>query len=284
MIIRAQPRARYAVIGNPIAHSRSPGIHAAFAAQTGEAIEYGTMLAPLDGFAASVERFMTEGGAGLNVTLPFKEQACAWVRQRGGAISPRALAAGAVNTLRFDTGEVLGDNTDGAGLVRDLQERHGVELPGARVLLLGAGGAARGAAQALLGCGVVGLLVANRTPARARQLVAELADQRASAIAWSELSGVTAQLVLQATSAALTGGALQLPAAVFAGRPFCYDMTYAPRSTAFLDQARQAGCHRGADGLGMLVEQAAESFLVWRGVRPQTEPVYRSLRAQLDAA
>ena len=284
MNLRSAPRARYAVIGNPIAHSRSPLIHAAFAAQTGEPIEYGAMLAPLDGFAASVARFMSEGGAGLNVTLPFKEQACDWVRQRGGAISPRALAAGAVNTLRFDTDEVLGDNTDGAGLVRDLHERHGVVLPGACVALLGAGGAARGAAQALLGCGVAALLVANRTPARARQLVAELADQRASAIAWSELGGGAAQLVVQATSAALTGGALQLPAAVFAGQPFCYDMTYAPRSTAFLDQARQAGCRRGADGLGMLVEQAAESFLVWRGVRPQTEPVYRSLRAQLDAA
>lgn len=284
MIVRAQPRARYAVIGNPIAHSRSPGIHAAFAAQTGEAIEYGTMLAPLDGFVASVERFISEGGAGLNVTLPFKEQACQWVRQRGGALSPRAQAAGAVNTLRFDTGEVLGDNTDGAGLVRDLQERHNVVLPGARVLLLGAGGAARGAAQAFLGCGVGTLLVANRTPARARQLVSELADQRASAISWSELGSVAAQLVIQATSAALTGGDLDLPAAVFAGRPFCYDMAYAPRSTPFLDQARQAGCQRCADGLGMLVEQAAESFLIWRGVRPQTEPVYRSLRAQLDAA
>ncbi len=280
----APPSARYAVIGNPISHSRSPLIHAAFAAQTGASIEYGTLLAPLDGFAASVERFIAEGGAGLNVTLPFKEQACDWVQQRGGSISARALAAGAVNTLRFDAGEVLGDNTDGAGLVRDLELRHGIALRGMRVVLLGAGGAARGAAQALLARGVAALLIANRTPARARQLVTALADQRASAIEWHGIGAAGAQLLLQATSAAFTGGALELPAGVFAGQPFCYDMTYAPRSTAFLDQARQAGCRRGADGLGMLVEQAAESFLLWRGVRPQTEPVYRSLREQLDGA
>jgi len=279
-----QAPARYAVVGNPISHSRSPLIHAEFAAQTGERIEYGTLLAPLDGLGACVAGFLADGGAGLNVTLPFKEQAFEWARARGGVITARAIAAGAVNTLRFDTGEVLGDNTDGAGLVRDLQQRHGVVLQGSRVLLLGAGGAARGAAQALLACGVAALLIANRSPGRARALVDELADQRSSAIEWPDIGSQSAQLVLQATSAAFTGGVLEVPAAIFAGQPFCYDMTYAPRSTAFLEQARQAGCHRGADGLGMLVEQAAESFMFWRGIRPQTEPVYRSLRAQLDAA
>ncbi len=270
--------ARYAVIGNPIAHSRSPAIHAAFAAQTGEHIEYGALLAPPEGFRETVERFRSDGGSGLNVTLPFKEQAFDWVREQGGVLTPRALAAGALNTLRFGADALLGDNTDGAGLVRDLQERHGVALAGASVLLLGAGGAARGVAPALLAGQVQGLHVANRTLARARELVERLSDARATALDWSRIAQAAPTLVINATSAGIAGDGLELPDAVFAGRPFCYDMVYAPRATDFLEQAQRAGCRQRADGLGMLVEQAAESFFVWRGVRPATGPVFRALR------
>lgn len=277
-------RRRYAVMGNPIGHSRSPVIHAAFAAQLHERIEYGALLVPPDGFRAAVARFRAEGGGGLNLTLPFKEQGFAWVREQGGELTSRAVAAAAVNTLRFDGDALLGDNTDGAGFVQDLQQRHGFPLSAARVLLLGAGGAARGVAPALLEQGVAALWIANRTQRRAQELVARFSDPRVRALGWDEMGEVEPTLVVHATSATIAGGVLALPAAAFGARPVCYDLSYARRSTAFLEQARRAGSRRCFDGLGMLVEQAAESFLVWRGLRPETEAVYRAQREQLDAA
>lgn len=268
---------RYAVIGNPVAHSRSPSIHARFAKQTGHDIEYGRLLAPLDGFVRVVERFRAEGGRGLNVTLPFKLEAYAWAGRRSG----RAQAAGAVNTLRFDDdGTAFGDNTDGAGLVRDVQQRLGLPLAGRAVLVLGAGGAARGVVGPLLDAGVARLVIANRTPARAIALAEAFAQARACDFAALDAGF---DLVVNATSAGLSDERLPISDAVLGAATLCYDMVYAARDTAFVAQALAAGCPRASDGLGMLVEQAAESFLVWRGVRPLTGPVYEALRAELAA-
>ena len=286
---------RYAVVGNPVAHSRSPSIHARFARQTGQDIEYGRLLAPLDGFVEAVERFRDDGGSGLNVTVPFKLEAFAWVGRR----SPRAQAAGAVNTLRFDPEGAFGDNTDGAGLVRDIESRLGVALSGRSVLVLGAGGAARGVLGPLLDAGVARLTIANRTPAKALELVDAFADYATGGAKPLAASAVPLRARLQAcefalldagfdvivnaTSAGISGTRLPVADTVFEAAALAYDMFYAPRDTAFVAQARAAGCARAVDGLGMLVEQAAESFLVWRGVRPLTAPVYEALRAELAA-
>jgi len=285
---------RYAVIGNPVAHSRSPSIHARFAKQTGQDIEYGRLLAPLDGFVEAVERFRDAGGRGLNVTLPFKLEAFAWAARR----SERAQLAGAVNTLRFDRDDAWGDNTDGAGLVRDLEDRLGLALAGRSVLILGAGGATRGVIGPLLEAGVARLTIANRTPSRAIELVDDFlraAESRApagSALPGTPLpagrlrgcgfddAGGGHDLVVNATSAGLAGERLPIADALLAGAVLAYDMFYAARETAFVAQALAAGCPRACDGLGMLVEQAAESFLAWRGVRPLTAPVYEALRAE----
>jgi len=274
---------QYAVIGNPVGHSRSPAIHALFAAQTGQRIEYGRIQAPIDGFAAEVDRFRAQGGRGLNVTVPFKEQAFAYAQRH----TPRAAIAGAVNTLVFQDTGVLGDNTDGAGLVNDLSGRLALALQGSRVLLLGAGGAARGVVKPLLDAGVDVLVVANRTVSRADALCAELrarlpSDQgRAlSAIGLTQASG-RFDLVINATAAGLADAAPPVAPEVLAVATLCLDMVYAARPTAFMRAAAQAGCHRTEDGLGMLVGQAAESFALWRGVRPDTEPVYAALRAEL---
>ncbi|KAA0212129.1 MAG: shikimate dehydrogenase [Lautropia sp.] len=278
---------RYAVIGNPVAHSRSPSIHARFAKQTGEDLEYGRLLVPLDGFVEAVERFRDAGGRGLNVTLPFKPEAFAWAARR----SERAQVAGAVNTLRFDREGAWGDNTDGAGLVRDLEGRLELALAGRSVLILGAGGATRGVLGPLLDAGVARLTIANRTPGRAIELVDEFLRTSASAAAAADRlrgcgfddAGDGHDLVVNATSAGLAGDRLPIADALLAGAVLAYDMFYAARETAFVAQALAAGCRRACDGLGMLVEQAAESFLVWRGVRPLTAPVYEALRAELAA-
>ena len=287
---------RYAVVGNPVAHSRSPSIHARFARQTGHDIEYGRLLAPLDGFSGSVERFRDEGGRGLNVTLPFKLEAFAWATRR----SARAQAAGAVNTLRFDDGAAFGDNTDGAGLVRDIEFRLGLALAGRSVLVLGAGGAARGVLGPLLDAGVARLTIANRTQAKAIALVEAFAPTGQTGVPDGVAAASTPSparlrscdfarlesgfdLIVNATSTGLSAERLPLADAVFAAAALAYDMFYAARDTAFVAQALAAGCRRACDGLGMLVEQAAESFLVWRGVRPLTAPVYEALRAELAA-
>lgn len=274
---------RYAVIGHPIEHSRSPFIHARFAEQTGQAMTYGRILAPLDGFGDSVRTFIAQGGKGLNVTVPFKLEAHALA----GQLSPRAEAAGAVNTLRFEAGRIEGDNTDGIGLVRDIEQRLGRSLRGRRVLLLGAGGAARGALLPLLACAPAQLFVANRTAANAEALLTRFstpAAQYGVVLAGGGWAAVPDgfDVVINATAGSLQGEAPPLGPRVFADGALAYDMMYGAQPTVFMRFAAQRGADT-ADGLGMLVEQAAESFSVWRGVRPDTTPVLAELRQRLAA-
>ena len=266
----------YAVLGNPIAHSQSPRIHALFAAQTGQDMHYEALLAPLDGFAAAVASFARAGGKGANVTVPFKEEAFRLTT----ALTPRAKAAGAVNTLTFTGATCAGDNTDGAGLVRDLKANLGCVIAGKRLLLLGAGGAARGAILPLLEEQPAALTLANRTEAKARRLALEFSHRSGTlpeACGFAQLAGQHFDLVINATSTGLSDTALPLPPQMFAAPELAYEMVYG-RETPFMKQAREAGC-RVADGLGMLVEQAAEAFLLWRGVRPITGPVLAALKA-----
>jgi shikimate dehydrogenase len=282
----ASKPARYAVIGNPIAHSRSPAIHAQFAAQTDQDMVYDRLFAPLDAFVATVAAFRAEGGRGLNVTLPFKTEAF----RLADSLTPRAALAGAVNTLAFDADRVLGDNTDGAGLVDDIEHRIDLPLAGARVLLLGAGGAARGVVQPFLAAGIDRLMIVNRTAARAGELVSDLgarlpaADaEKLSAGGFDAIAGGF-DLIINATSAGLADASPPVPASAWSGVRLALDMVYAAQPTAFMRAAADAGCPRVEDGLGMLVAQAAESFALWRGVRPATLPVYAVLREQLAAA
>jgi shikimate dehydrogenase len=260
---------RYAVIGHPVAHSKSPWIHAEFARATGQDIEYRRVEAPLDGFARAVEEFRAAGGKGLNVTLPFKGEAFRYC----GEASGRARAAEAVNTLTFGRATV-GDNTDGVGLVRDLAQNLHFDLRSSRALLMGAGGAARGVIGALREAGVAQLVIANRTADKARVLAARFPGVRGCG--YEELGAESFGLLINATSAGLVEAAPPVPASAFGRGALAYDMVYG-RDTPFLSAARAAGA-RTCDGLGMLVEQAAESFFVWRGVRPQTAPVLRKLR------
>jgi shikimate dehydrogenase len=266
----------YAVFGNPVAHSQSPRIHAAFAQQTGERLRYETRLAPLDGFSEAVRQFIEEGGQGANVTVPFKEEAYRLADER----SPRAHAAGAVNTLGFTAGHIFGDNTDGAGLVRDIEGNLAFPIAGQRVLLIGAGGAARGALAPLLACRPATLAIVNRNADKAR-ILAERAPAAASVpgMGFAELSGRQFDLVINATSTGLTGAALPLPDGLFAPDSLAYDMMYGQDETPFLAQARSAGAARRSDGLGMLVEQAAEAFFVWRQKYPETRALLAQLRA-----
>lgn len=267
---------RYAVIGNPIAHSKSPLIHEAFARQTGQDMRYERLLAPLDGFASSVAAFAAAGGKGLNVTLPFKLEAFLLARN----VSERARVAGAVNTLRRGRDGWHGDNTDGVGLTRDLADNLGVRIAGRDVVILGAGGATRGIVAPLLEQRPRTLTVANRTVDKAVALAADFVafgDVRAASAA--ALEDRAFDLVIHATSADVTGAAaFAWPASIFAPGAFAYDLVYADEATAFLRFARAHGVTAMADGLGMLVEQAAESFFVWRGVRPDTRPVLALLR------
>lgn len=268
---------QYVVIGNPVAHSKSPAIYAQFADQTGESIAYERLAAPLDDFATCVQHFMQFGGRGANVTVPFKLEAFALATQ----LTPRAQAAGAVNTLSFEDGRIVGDNTDGVGLVRDIVHNAGVVLQGQRILLLGAGGAARGVVLPLLGERPQQLVVANRTVARVQELVQSFPAVASvlKAAAFDDLSGQF-DVIINATSASLSADLPAVPATLFGPQVFVYDMMYAATPTVFMQWAAQHGA-RVRDGLGMLVEQAAESFFVWRGVRPYTAPVYAALRAQL---
>ncbi|MDY0048220.1 MAG: shikimate dehydrogenase [Thauera propionica] len=274
---------RYAVIGHPIAHSKSPQIHAAFARQTAQDISYEAILAPLDGFVATVQAFRTAGGRGMNVTVPFKLEAFALADRH----TPRARAAGAVNTLAFGADGILGDNTDGAGLVRDLTVNLGCALQGRRVLLLGAGGAARGAILPLLGERPAVLAIANRTMAKAEELVrafaADAGETRLSASSFAALAGQSFDVIINATAASLSDDVPPLPPGLYADGALAYDMMYGRGDTAFMAAARTDGAARVADGLGMLVEQAAESFTLWRGIRPDSRAVLAELRRQIDA-
>jgi shikimate dehydrogenase len=268
---------RYAVIGHPVAHSKSPWIHAEFARQTRQDLDYGRIEAPPDGFERAVDEFRAAGARGANVTLPFKERAFLYCKD---AVTDRARAVGVVNTLVFERGtaggEILGDNTDGVGLLRDLTINLGRKLAGARVLLMGAGGAAQGVLAPLQEAGPRRLVVANRTADKARALA-----QRYGAAAgggYDELRGEQFDLLINATSAGLASEAPLLVASQFAHGALAYDMVYG-RDTPFLALARAAGA-AAHDGSGMLVEQAAESFFVWRGVRPDTAPVLAALRGR----
>lgn len=261
---------RYAVIGNPVAHSKSPWIHAEFARACGEDMEYLRIEAPIDGFVRVVEAFRAAGGKGLNVTLPFKHEAFRWC----AGVSERARTAQAANTLVFQK-EPYGDNTDGVGLVRDLSGNLEFPLQNRRVLLMGAGGAAQGVVGALLGAGISHLAIANRTEGKARALAARFPGARGCG--YGALPGESFDLVVNATSAGLSGDSPNLPDGILRRGMLAYDMVYG-RDTPFLAAARAIGA-RACDGLGMLVEQAAESFVVWRGKRPDTRPVLARLRA-----
>lgn len=269
----------YCVFGNPIAHSRSPAIHAAFAAITGEDLRYEARLAPTDGFAAAVADFVASGGRGGNVTVPFKEEAC----RLSDHLSERAARAGAVNTLAFRVDGIFGDNTDGAGLLQDITANLGFALRGSRILLLGAGGAARGVIAPLLDGGPASLHIANRSAEKARSLAASFADMATvCGGSFAELAGMSFDLVINATSASLAGESLPLPADLFAPGSLAYDMMYGKGETPFMQLASAQGAGQCADGLGMLVEQAAEAFFVWRGVRPPTATVLADLRRQIS--
>jgi shikimate dehydrogenase len=279
-----ETRDRYAVIGNPVGHSKSPFIHGRFAAQTGEPVEYGHLLAPIDAFVPHVRAFIEAGGRGLNVTVPFKLDAHAFAN----TLSPRAAAAGAVNTLRVDADGIYGDNTDGFGLVRDIEVNLGVPLKGARILLLGAGGAARGVVLPMLERAPHTLTIVNRTAQKAEALAGQFAQ--AGRDAQCRLTGGSARaieagqydVIVNATAGSLDGALPECDDRAFGNGTLAYDMMYSAHPTVFMQHAAKLGA-RGADGLGMLVEQAAESFYVWRGVRPDGAPVLAELRALLSA-
>ena len=262
---------RYAVIGNPVAHSQSPWIHAEFARQTRQRLEYLRIEAPLEGFERAADEFHAAGGRGANVTLPFKDQAYLYCRN---VVTKRARVAGAVNTLIFEKGKVRGDNTDGVGLLRDLTVNLGRAIAGTRVLLMGAGGAAQGVLGPLLGAAPQRLVIANRSADKARLLARRYGA--AAGGGYDEFRGEQFDLLVNATSAGLAGEAPPLPPDVFAPGALGYDMVYG-RDTPFLAIARAAGAE-ARDGSGMLVEQAAESFLLWRGVRPATAALLATLR------
>lgn len=275
---------RYAVIGNPVGHSKSPQIHAEFARQTGQDLVYERLMAPLDAFEATARRFFSEGGKGLNVTVPFKQNALHLVQTAGDA-----LDAEAVNTIKSEGGKLVGYNTDGIGLVADIEKNLGVSIAAKRVLLVGAGGATRGVMFPLLRKNPRQFVIVNRTQEKANNLVRKMKAWRIErrlegivtsldAVPFPDLKNHQFDIVINATSAGLSGDELPLEECSFARSALAYDMVYG-RDTPFLEFARNSGA-RAVDGLGMLVEQAAESFFIWRGVRPKTAPVIEKLRAQ----
>jgi len=270
--------ARYAVMGNPVAHSKSPRIHALFAHQFKHHIEYTAIQVDEGGFAQAVEQFRANGGAGLNVTVPFKQEAF----RLADHLSERAKIAQAVNTLRFEPdGRLFGDNTDGTGLVHDLDKNLGVQLRDKRILLLGAGGAVRGVLAPLLKHHPALIVIANRTLSKAKDLAGEFTHYgKVEASGFKELKGKHFDIVINGTAASLKGEIPPLPDNLFTTRALAYDMMYGEKSKPFLDWAAVHGAAQVVDGLGMLVEQAAESYLIWRGVRPETRSVIEKLRAE----
>lgn len=266
---------RYAVVGNPIAHSKSPDIHALFAEQTQQDLRYDKMLVELGAFETDVASFFALGGKGLNVTVPFKENAYRFADE----LTQRAQLAGAVNTLiKQQDGRVLGDTTDGAGLVQDLLRQSWI-IAQKRVLVLGAGGAVRGVLQPLLEQKPKEVVVANRTLSKAQDLAQTFADfGEISASSFDELTGWSYDLVINGTSASLSGALPDLPVGLFAQGACAYDMVYGDKPTAFMTWAQEQGAEAVSDGLGMLVGQAAESFYLWRGVRPNIRTVISALR------
>ena len=271
---------RYAVIGNPIAHSKSPLIHTRFARSTGQDLDYGRIESTPEGFTAAVRAFRDGGGRGLNVTTPFKLQAFELATEQG----ERARIAGAANAMKFeDGGRIVVDNFDGLGLANDIERNLGVALKGRRVLMLGAGGAARGALVELLARGPAELLIANRTRTTAQDLANKFAAQGPlRACSYEELAVEAGfDIVLNGTSASMTGVLPPVPASAFSAATLAYEMVYGRGLTPFLRLAKDAGVPRLADGVGMLVEQAAEAFVWWRGVRPETQTVIDELTVPL---
>lgn len=271
--------AQFAVFGHPIGHSLSPQIHHAFAQQFGIALDYRAIDATPADFAAAVQRFFAENGVGANVTLPHKAAACALASQRSLA----ATRAGTANVLtRLADGQLAAHNTDGAGMVRDITERHSEDLRGHDALLLGAGGAARGVAWNLLDAGVETLTIVNRSPAAADALADAIGEPaRAHTRYWDDLANLGSfNLIVNATSAGVLGASLQLPFSLVGARALCYDLSYGIAASAFLSWATTAGARYAFDGLGMLVETAADAFELWHGKRPLTDPVYVQLRRQ----
>ena len=270
----------YAVMGNPIAHSKSPQIHALFAGQTHQNIRYRAIQVDPGGFQQAVGNFFASGGKGLNITVPFKQDA--W--QLADSLSERAQLAGAVNTLKQDEqGKLLGDNTDGVGLVRDLTDNLGIKISGKTLLLVGAGGAARGVIAPLLDANPKKFVLVNRTADRATELVDRFASKgKIHAVSFTELNQDSFDIIINATSASLAGELPPLESPTVANAEIVYDMMYGAAPTPFMVWAQQAGAQRVSDGLGMLVEQAAESFYIWRGINPETAPVIQAIREDLQ--
>ena len=267
---------KYAVIGFPVSHSWSPFIHGLFAKQTGQSLTYSRLEVPAEALTDKVVEFFATGGKGLNVTLPHKQAACLIARER----TPRAEMAGAVNTLALRSSGVFGDNTDGAGLIADLARNLSFDLRGTRVLLLGAGGAARGVLGPLLEADPEYLEIANRNEARATELAREFSTLgTVHGCGFDSISDSTFDLVLNATSASLQDTIPPIPPGVIGPTTLCYDMAYGKGDTAFTRWSKSAGAGRAETGWGMLVEQAAESFLVWRGIKPDTAPVIAAVKS-----
>lgn len=265
---------RYAVVGNPVVHSRSPEIHRLFAAQTGHPIRYDRIEAPMEQFEEIALGLRDRGYRGLNVTTPFKLDAAKLANDLG----PRARLAGAVNTLKFDGDRIFGDNTDGIGFVRDVRDRLGFSLVGAEILILGAGGGVRGLVASLLDERPKGISVANRTHGRAQELAEEFGIE---AIHYDEAPAEHFDLIVNGTSTSLHQDAPPIDPETFDDCMLAYDLVYAAAPTPFLELARLGGARQRSDGLGMLIEQAAESFAIWRGVRPETANVYQEIRKQI---
>ena len=268
---------QYLVYGNPIKQSKSPIIHTAFAKETNQKLHYQSQLAELDGFEHAINLFISEGGKGANVTSPFKEQAMAMC----DVLSEHAKFSGAVNTLTFKNGKIYGDTTDGVGLVNDLLA-HNVSLENSRILLLGAGGASKGVVLPLLNQKPKHLTIANRTVSKAEAIAEQYIEQSISAMSFDEANQQTFDLIINATSAGLSGNGVPISEQIITPQTTCYDMTYGKQLTPFLQMATDLQAKKVIDGLGMLVGQAAESFYLWRGVRPEGESILNTLRAELN--
>lgn len=268
----------YAVMGNPISHSKSPSIHTLFAEQTQQSILYTAIHVDLGGFKQAVGNFAATGGKGLNITVPFKQEAWELVTER----SERAERAGAVNTIKIEDDQLFGDNTDGVGLVNDLTVNHSIELKGKSILLMGAGGAARGVLIPLLKQNPSSLFIANRTPDKAKDLAEDFSDAgNVKGGGYDAIAELKFDVVINATAASLQGDLPPLPDTLLNDNASCYDMMYSTKPTPFMEWATEHKAVKVLDGLGMLVEQAAESFYIWRGVKPETKMVIEQLRKEL---
>ncbi len=270
---------RYAVFGNPIKHSKSPQIHTLFAEQTNQSLTYSAVHAEVGQFEQAVKNFIKDNGKGLNITVPFKEDAWKLATRH----SDRSKRAGAVNTLKLEQdGSLYGDTTDGVGLVRDLMHNHHIEISNKTILIIGAGGAVRGIIEALLTQHPASILISNRTKQKAVQLAKDFSDLGTiDGCGLDDISNNSFDLVINGTSASLQGELPALPGSIFADHSCSYDMMYAAQATVFMQWSLDNGAEQVFDGLGMLVEQAAESFYIWRGVRPETSPVIKHLRETL---